>query len=213
MKSVSSLMIFSFICAFAKLNAQTKKIAFESHSGSAENFNIALSNNFFETDDSNFGLLSHKNVYKIEKIIFISDSQSVLVSKVYDRPFDALNDSSDIFINKKVDTLTGSNMFNKKVPVDSLKKLLKYYDKYEINEKTKFINKGEKRSKQKISNNNTEDKSMQVVTFISNNNDAGNTPFSGSQWAFLITGILFFALIAGWITWRMYYLKRHQEIL
>jgi len=199
MKSVSSLMIFSFICAFAKLNAQTKKIAFESHSGSAENFNIALSNNFFETDDSNFGLPSHKNVYKIEKIIFISDSQSVLVSKVYDRPFDALNDSSDIFINKKVDTLTGSNMFNKKVPVDSLKKLLKYYDKYEINEKTKFINKGEKRSKQKI--------------FISNNNDAGNTPFSGSQWAFLITGILFFALIAGWITWRMYYLKRHQEIL
>lgn len=71
--------IFAFIGTFA--NGQTKLIAHKSHSGSAETFETALKNDFFDLESSNFGEAPfHKRPERIlDSVVFISDTITVLV--------------------------------------------------------------------------------------------------------------------------------------
>ena len=51
---IHHLLVAVFGLFSTALQAQTKKIAFESHSGSPENFNIALSNELFDNVESDY---------------------------------------------------------------------------------------------------------------------------------------------------------------
>ena len=199
MKQILLFFMVALIVGTTDAAAQTKKIAFESHSGSAANFILTLNNDFFETDASNFGLPAHKNVHKIQKIIFLTDSQTVLVSEIFDRPFSATSDSSDIFVKKQKDTLVNSYMFNKNVSTDSLKKLLQYYDKYEISEKTKVVNKIGKVAapkKSEVIPNDNQKNNLPIAVFI---DDTGNGDSSqNSNNNLFVVGLIFsFALLGG----------------
>src|SRR5258705_9999346 len=112
------------------LMGQTKKIAFESHSGSPENFNIALSNEIFDNDESDYGLPPNKPAYKLDRVILISDSVSVLISKEYKRPWGATSDSMDKFVQIKRDTVYNDPLFNHKNSSDSILKGIKERAQY-----------------------------------------------------------------------------------
>ena len=77
--------ILLLIATSASLSAQTKKIAFKSHSGSAENFAIALENGLFDMDGSDFGQAPDREIRsaQLDSVIFVSDSVTLLVTSVY----------------------------------------------------------------------------------------------------------------------------------
>lgn len=66
-------LILLFICLSFGTMAQTKMIWHKSHSGSMENFKLALENNTYGVEFSNFGIPP-----ALDSIIFISDSVVVL---------------------------------------------------------------------------------------------------------------------------------------
>lgn len=206
MKQIFLFFMGALVVGTADTAAQTKKIAFESHSGNAAYFNLTLNNDFFESDASNFGLPAHKNVHKIQKIIFLTDSQTVLVSEIFDRPFSATNDSSDIFVKNQKDTLLNSYMFNKNVSTDSLKKLLQYYDKYEINDKTKVVNKIGKVAAPKKNEGKANDnqKNNLPIAVFSDDAGSGDNPRPSNKNLFAAGLIFSFALIGGLLC-RAYY--------
>ncbi|MBK8953484.1 MAG: hypothetical protein IPM85_15695 [Chitinophagaceae bacterium] len=55
-------MLAFFVLGVSAVIAQTKKIAFKSHSGSAENFSIAFEENLFDMEFSNFGMAPQREV-------------------------------------------------------------------------------------------------------------------------------------------------------
>ena|ERR1700741_366366 len=119
------LLTFSFCALISGLGAQTKKIAFKSHSGAAENFTAYLSNAFFESESSNFGMAPRKIVKtaKLDSLIFVSDTSIVMVTSNYctDR-YD--NDATTLWQAGK-DTVINHPLFRRQHSLDSIKKVLK----------------------------------------------------------------------------------------
>lgn len=191
-----SLCFFN-ICLFA----QTKKIAFESHSGNPDNFNISLTNDLFDNDESNFGLPANKTAYKLDSVIFISDSVSVLVSKEYKRSWSATSDSQDVFVRLKKDTVYNDPLFSRKYLLDSVKKIIDKRGNYETTNNTKFVGFDNKKKGVK----KTEEKPQQQLIPVAITNDPpdNNSPFN-MQLAIMIGAILLLSLLGGFITWRFY---------
>ncbi|MBL7746893.1 MAG: hypothetical protein JNM19_05660 [Chitinophagaceae bacterium] len=184
------LGIFSLVSLV--VTAQTKKIAFKSHSGSDENFSIALEGNLFDMGNSNFGLPSDIDKWpshlkpgttELDSVIFIKDSVAVLVShkKI---------SVTDQRISKK-DTLHGRALFSRKISVDSIRKgLIKEIYFTNSVDSVKFIG-FDKKKKRK---NN----SLPVMGTSGQNT---NGPFD-SQALLIIGLIIFFSLAAGLFTWK-----------
>ena len=65
--------------------AQTKLIAFKSHSGPNENFRLAYESNFFDMENSNLGVLIERDVTtaSLDTLILISDTVAVMVTSVH----------------------------------------------------------------------------------------------------------------------------------
>lgn len=189
------------------LSAQTKKIAFESHSGDPNNFHIALTNEFFDNGESDYGLPSHKSKYKLDSVVYLNDSTALLVSKEYQAPWEAKADSLFKFIRVRADTIYNTGLFNKKNTADSIRKGLKSISnmitEYEASSKTKFI--GFAKSKPATKEKEKEQpKEQQVLPVIIPNDPPDNSsPFDpGLVW--MIVAILLLSLIGGWISWKLY---------
>lgn len=62
--------------------SQTKLIAFKSHSGHSENFNKAASENLFDTNASNLGVVPQKFVEdaRLDSVIILNEEESILVT-------------------------------------------------------------------------------------------------------------------------------------
>ena len=189
--------VFSLLCTV--LLAQTKKIAFESHSGNPENFNIALANDLI--GESDYGLPPDKKTYKLDSVIFISDNVSVLVSKEYKRPWDAKSDSLDKFIGIKKDTIFNDPLLSRKNLLDSIKKMVDNKGPYETTDKTKFVGFDNKKSGIKKPG----DKQQQQLIPISITNDPpDDQPPFDIQLALMLGTILLLSLLGGWLSWRFY---------
>jgi hypothetical protein len=209
MKQIFSLLLA--IVTFAA-HAQTKEIAFKSHSGNMEYFNIALKNDLFGNEASNFGnpyvkpveVAYFKTSYHLDSVIYISKSKAVVVKKMYRRKFDEPLDSAR-FMSLKRDTLYDNPLFSMKHSLDSIKSVLIATGEYDnAFYKAVFIgydNKKYKAKEKKISiNNKTKENTMLPVAVTDDNNNP-NSPFDISI-AKALAGLLLLSLLGGWISWR-----------
>jgi hypothetical protein len=204
---VHHLLVAALSLVSTSLLAQTKKIAFESHSGNMENFNIALTNELFDNGESDFGLPANKKAYKLDSVIFISDTVSVLVSKEYTRPWSATSDSQDKLVGVKKDTIYNDPLFSRKYLLDSIKKMVDNRGVYETSNKTKFVGFDNKKSGLKKSG----DKQQQLIPFtITNDPPDNHSPFD-FQLTMILGVILLLSLLGGWVSWKFYQPRLHQR--
>jgi hypothetical protein len=190
------------------LSAQTKKIAFESHSGNLENFNIALTNVLFDNGESDYGLPASKPAYKLDSVIFISDTVSILVSKEYIRPWTEKSDSKDKFVGVKKDTVHNDPLFSRKYLLDSIKKMVDNRGLYETTNKTKFVGFDNKKNGIK----KTGDKpKQQLIPFAITNDPPDDHPPFDMQLALMLGTILLLSLLGGWLSWRFYQPQLQQR--
>ncbi len=193
------LFVLLFCSFTVGLFAQTKKIAFKSHSGSDKNFAIALENNFFGLGNSNFGHAPQREVKtaQLDSVIFISDSVAIMVTSEYCTKTDRSS-------NKPVDNpklwkagqekVYNHPLFSKKHSLDSIKAVLK--QQYNFNneiEKTVFVGYDNKKRKYK--------KNILPVTGLPDNND--QTPF-GPQFVLILSLIVGLSSLAAFISLWIY---------
>ena len=115
-------------------NAQTKLIAFKSHSGSTDKFLKAVSLDHFDTNDSNFGVGPQRLIReaKLDTVIFINDHKSVIVTS--NVCIEMISSDTTIWKPGK-DTLVDNPVFNIK-NIGTIKHVLKndYYFKNNVDD-------------------------------------------------------------------------------
>ncbi len=205
---IHHLLIAVLSLVSTNLPAQTKKIAFESHSGNPENFNIALTNDLFDSDNSNFGLPVPNDIktYKLDSVIYVSDTVSVIVIREYRRPADQPRDSAKLWRVGK-DTLHNDPLLGHKHSLDSIKTVLNTLGYYANPiKKVEFVGYDNK----KPGDNKTDDKKLNVipVTVI---DDSNNNPPFDMQLALMLGTILLLSLLGGWLSWRFYQPRLQQR--
>ena len=201
------LLLALFTFASISLVAQTKEIAFKSHSGNMKNFNVALENDFFGMEKSDFGLPAPVKTYSLDSVIYISEAMSVVVKKIYSREYNEPIDSVR-FLGVYKDTVYNDPLFSKKHSLDSIRNVLKNTGFYNnrIN-KVVFIGYDNKKTKTgKKAQNSNEDKPKQNIALpvvINDNGNNNSTPFD-AQLAVMLGSILALALLGGWMSWKFY---------
>jgi hypothetical protein len=189
-------IIILFCCFFSvSAMAQTKKIAFKSHSGSAENFNVALSDNLFDMDNSNFGHAPQRDVVnaQLDSVIFVSDSVALIVTSKFCKRLGQPDKQAKLW-NAGKETMYKHPLFSRKHSLDSIKKIIKeQYNFQNPVEKVVFVGYDNKRKKYK--NNNI----IPIGKLPEDNNS--QSPFDGQF--FLILGLIaIFSLLAALFTWK-----------
>lgn len=138
LKYILSILSLFFVL---HLSAQTKLIFHKSHSGSVESFKLALENNSFGLESSNFGAAPRPVIKNatLDSVIYISESLSVMVTSEYCR-FREDGYKEEKYWKAGRDTVSNHPLFTKKHSLDSIKNILKtrYYFKNDIDE-VKFI--------------------------------------------------------------------------
>jgi hypothetical protein len=201
--------IFIVLCSLfttASL-AQTKLIAFKSHSGNMDNFNIALENDLFNSEGSNFGKPSHMNLFRLDSVIYISPTKAVLIGSLYQYPWRGSKDSAK-FIQMIKDTVYNDPMFSQKHSLDSIRRQLKNGDEYE-DKNAVFIGYDNKKNKakKKESVNINKIKENDILPVVTTNNDpAGYSPFDTAMLKAL-AGIFLLAILGGWLSAKFYSLR------
>lgn len=137
------IFITSFILASISLQAQTKKIAFKSHSGSAENFATALADNLFDMENSDFGAAPERTIRtaQLDSVIYVSDSISYLVTTTWCTEWRSRKKDDDSTLWYPGRQMVFKHpLFSKKHSLDSIKNVIKqnYYFKNPV-EKVVFI--------------------------------------------------------------------------
>lgn len=184
-------------------SAQTKEIAFESHSGNPDNFKVSLTNEVFDNDESDFGLPAYKTVYKLDSVIFLSDSQAVLVGKKYQRDWNDSTSKSDKMMGATKDTMNISGSLSRKNSADEVKKVISQWGQYETGKKTKVVGLETKQLQVK----SEEKPKQQFIPVGSIHQPPDNSsPFDG-QWILMFSGILALSMLGGWLTWKFYHPK------
>ncbi|MCX6319411.1 MAG: hypothetical protein NTW29_19195 [Bacteroidetes bacterium] len=164
------------------VNAQTRLIAYKSHSGNMEQFSTALELNLFDIDASNFGLPS---TLQLDSVILIKKSVAVVVT--------SRGEGAPVF--RQRDTLRSKSLFNKKISIDTLKKNIHKLIRFDNPaDSIRFIGFGKEEVSSKMNGG---------LFYFSHNHDRYN-PFDGM--AVFISGLILLAsLLAGWIAWRWKY--------
>lgn len=87
MKIMRPVLLFILLTTAVASTAQTREIAYKSHSGRSENFGIAASNERFDPERSDFGVAPTSSVKtaQLDSLIFISDSAVIMVTSTYCR--------------------------------------------------------------------------------------------------------------------------------
>jgi hypothetical protein len=200
--------IILFIIISTSCFAQTKLIAFKSHSGNMDNFNISLENELFNEEGSNFGNPPYKKIYHLDSIIYISESVSVLVKREYQYPWNGSKDSAE-FIKTTKDTLLNDPVFTKKHSLDNIRHLLKKQLFYEYDTKNTILVGYDKKKtiKKKDNNGNNTNKKNSIAFIVTTNKDPGNnSPFDVTMLKALAV-IFLFAILGGWLSAKFYTLR------
>ncbi|GAB2815238.1 hypothetical protein [Ferruginibacter profundus] len=186
--------------------AQTKVIAFKSHSGNMKHFNITLEHSLFSNEESNFGIPSSIKTYRLDSVTYVSETVAVIVYRFYNRQFNQPKDSAK-FIRSYTDSLFNHPLFSKKHSLDSIKAVLKKSGRYDYlinnavfigyDNKKKMIR--EKTMAAPVDNSHKKPKENTIIPVVTNNND--NSPFD-RQMAKALAGIFLLALLGGWLSWK-----------
>jgi hypothetical protein len=197
------------------LLAQTKEIAFKSHSGDMKYFNITINNELFDNEDGGYGLPAPTKIktIKLDTVFYVSDTVSVIVIREFQRNEFQANNAEKLVRTGK-DTLYHDALLGRKHSLDSIKtELIKLgyysnpipsvvfigYDNKKTKEKAKGKAKGKDRSVDKKDNQESENNIFPVAT----GHDGGNAPFDGKL-AFMLGTILVLSLLGGWVSWKYY---------
>ncbi|MFZ1528098.1 MAG: hypothetical protein WAT19_05060 [Ferruginibacter sp.] len=143
-----TLLAFCFLM-MVNINAQTKKIAWKSHSGNADLFAAALEENLFDMDGSNFGVAPQREIIsaQLDSLICVSDSLAIMVTSEYcNTPLRVKNKNENSKWKAGRDTVFYHPLFSKKHSLDSIKAVLanQYYFRNQV-QKTVFIGYDNKR--------------------------------------------------------------------
>lgn len=157
---------------------------------------------------ADFGLPVPKDIktYKLDSLIYVSDSVSVMVRKEYSR-LNTEPASAAKFTTTRIDTMYSDPLFSRKHSLDSIKNVLKtnYAFINSVN-KVVFVGYDNKKNKEKNKNKDT-DKEMKnniiPVTMIDNGSGNPGSPFDKTLGLMLGT-ILLLALVGGWLSWKLY---------
>jgi len=193
MKPKQLLTILAIII-YANGFAQTKLIAFKSHSGNMKNFSDAMGNNLFDDGTSNYGQAPERYVKtaKLDSVKFISDTVSVMFTS--ECTVDYYKRDTTLWKAGK-DTVYNHPLFTKKHSLDSIKKVLKrdYYFRRTSHE-TKFI------GYDNIKDSCAVDQNIIVPVSVKSDNNRQN-PLN-DQLPLLIGGIALISLFAALISNR-----------
>jgi hypothetical protein len=198
------LLIICLICLTSNsLLAQTKVIAFKSHSGNMANFKIALEENLFDIDNSNFGQAPQRDVKtaQLDSVIFISDSVTLLVTSEYCKRQGQDEKEARLWRPGK-EKLINNPLFSRNHSLDSIKGVISQeYGFRNSVDKVVFIGYDNKSGKHKDNN--------LLPVFVSPN-DNNQSPF-GPQFIFIISLVLVFSLLAALITWKYFQRKENRN--
>jgi hypothetical protein len=188
-------------------SGQTREIAFKSHSGNMQEFKLAVQNGLL--DESDFGL-PPKEVYsyRLDSVIYISESLAVIISTQYVREFSTPADSAKFFRVQK-DSVYNSQLWSQRHSLDSIRKVLND-ENYYINSKNlnKVIFVGYDNKKPALNRQKPKTNVVPPVSTIQgNNNDSSlETTLPSSvfdyQLVFMIAAIFLVSFVGGWVSWR-----------
>lgn len=209
----------AFFCGLLCMYGQTKKIAFESHSGNASHWRIALTDEFFGSDESNFGLPSHGYIYEVKKITFLSDTATVVEKRVFEKKYGAPDSTAKFTANRR-DTLYNHPVFNRKVSPDSIRNYLRTsgteYSKTRLIDSIRFKYKPAKKEK---ALNPPQDKKpgeqlLPAVSASDNNSSSGGSgrPFD-RQILYMLLLIVSVSLAGGLAVWKWYQPKLNRQLV
>jgi hypothetical protein len=188
-------------------SGQTREIAFKSHSGNMQAFKLAVQNGLL--DESDFGLPpSEVYSYRLDSVIYISESLAIIISTQFVREFSTPADSAKFFRVKK-DSVYNSQIWSQRHSLDSIRTVLKE-ENYYINSKNlnKVIFVGYDNKKPALKQQKPKANVIPAVTTIQgNNNDSlpgatmPSTVFD-YQLLFMIAAIFLVSFVGGWVSWR-----------
>lgn len=175
MKKIPGLLFCCLLSLAA--SSQTKLIALKSHSGSTDQLHTPGALTLFEAEASDFGLPSQVS---LDSVIYVKKSVAIAVTSV---------GNSGI---RRRDTLHSRKLFNKKLPVDSIRKNIHRLIQFESSrDSIRFIG---------FDQNNTAKKEGSFVPVMQDTTHR-RPPLDGM--ALIITGLILLASsLAGWIAWR-----------
>ena len=198
------------IISIASLS-QTKLIAFKSHSGQMENFKIALNNELFDNAESNFGIPSFVNSFRLDSVIYISPSVSIVVQTVFTRRFGQPEDSAHAKETQRK-KVRNEPLFANKHLLDSIKNILVTRNRYGKAAANLvligFDNTILKQKKNKALTGavKTEKKETNLQAMV-----AGTPTYSPSYpvffdatMAWLVAGVLLLSLLCSWCCWKFF---------
>ncbi|MFT4759375.1 MAG: flagellar biosynthesis GTPase FlhF [Paraglaciecola sp.] len=117
------LFALNFCTIFAF--SQTKFIHHKSHSGSTENFFVALDNSLFDIGESNFGMVPTRIVRtsRLDSLIYLTDTSTIMVTKEVCRNEYEPKADPEIWKAGR-DTVYNHALFTLKYELDSIKETL-----------------------------------------------------------------------------------------
>lgn len=143
MKYTTILFVAAIIGIGSTSYAQTKRIAFKSHSGNSEHFKQALSAALFENEGSNFGIAPERYVTfaHLDTVIFINDTTVELVTSHHSNFVDDYRTSTHPNLWKPGhETVVNHPVFNSEKTIEEMKEIVQktYHFKNDIS-KVVFI--------------------------------------------------------------------------
>lgn len=171
-----------------------------------DNFSIALNNALFDNEGSNFGNPSHLNFYRLDSVIYVSASVTVLIKKKYQYPWGGTKDEAIPVSREKV-TLHNDPLFSKKHALDSIRNVVRADSfRYDAN-RAIFIgydNKKMKENKKDTLININQPKEKQISPIVTTSYDTDtDSPFDTSMLKAL-AGIFLLALLGAWLSAKFY---------
>ena len=126
---ISQLLMLTILF---QLSAQTKMIAYKSHSGCAANFKKAIDDNLFDMGESNYGLgpATRYTLKKLDSVVYLNDSTALVkysegtMNCYFTPPSKAQLLAQCQHWNSTTDTLYHANI-KKKKEVKAIKEILK----------------------------------------------------------------------------------------
>ena len=174
--------------------AQTKKIAFRSHSGNANQFHSALEDRTGDTEHSNFGVAPDPIVKtaQLDSVILLCDTAAIMVTSEYCRNRRTTKDQETRWRAGK-DTVYRHPLFNSHLPLDSIRLILEtQYHFRNSPDKVVFIG-----FEEPITMNRRKNEAV-FAGFKSDHQDPMNNQFV------IITSLIFgLALLGGGIAWKI----------
>lgn len=174
-------LLLLLACAYSlALQAQTRLIAYKSHSGAAENFSVFINEHLFDADESNFGLPPS---VVLDSLILVKKNVAVAVTH---------HGTEGSSYYKKYDTLRSKKLFNRKTPLDTLKKNIRQLIRFENPaDSVHFVGFG---------NTAPDGRKENRLFYISHKDDRYN-PFDGTAVSISLL-ILLSSLLAGTAAWQ-----------